>query len=462
VPEPSIDKEEREAPDAPTLERRSHLAPGVIDRARLREEIRDREHQQLLHRVIWMRAVFLPIAAIFLTLVVLLDKASWKVGVLAVVVALLLAVSVLDWLRLRRDDSAQHSSVYFNLGVAALLQTGAIWMTGALESPLVVVYVPVAMIVGITLGPNPGRNVLLGLISLLLWLMALSGLLGWVPRTVPSFLDLGPGFYDRTIYVLTKTAVLNVVIVVAALAGTGLHRGIERMLDQAIVVREQALEALADRNRELVYLSSAIAHELKNPLASIQGLVQLLDRRGAEERQGARLEVLRKEIARMRDTLDEFLNFSRPLGELTLEVIDLTTLVAEIDLLHEGLAQARQLTVVSPPGGLTLRCDARKIKQALINLLQNALEATPPGGEITWVARRAASFVELGVRDTGPGLPREILERSAVGSTTKPGGSGIGLAVARAIAEQHGGALVAENLPQGGCQVLLRLPETES
>jgi signal transduction histidine kinase len=291
--------------------------------------------------------------------------------------------------------------------------------------------------------------------------MALSGLLGWVPRTIPSFLDLGPGFYDRAIYVLTKAAVLNVAIVVSALVGTGLHKSIQRMLDQAIIAREQALEALADRNHELSYLSSAIAHELKNPLASIQGLVQLLDRPTApEERQGARLEVLRKEVARMRDTLDEFLNFSRPLGDLTLEDVDIAALVAELDLLHEGLARARQLTVVPPAAGLTLRCDRRKIKQALVNLLQNAFEATPAGGQITWVARRDARHVELGVRDTGPGLPPELLERGAVGSTTKPGGSGIGLAVARTIAAQHGGQLVAENLPGGGCQVLLRLPES--
>ena len=463
MPETPIEKGEREAPPGiPPVERPSHIAPTVIvhDRARLREEIRAREHQELLRRAMLMRGFFLPIAAIFLTLIVLLDKASWKGGVLAVVVALLLAVSVLDWLRLRRGLGSRRGSIYFNLALAALLQTGAIWMTGALESPLVVVYVPVGMVAGVTLGPRAGRNVILGLISLLLWLMALSGLLGWVPRTVPSFLDLGPGFYDRAIYVLTKSAVLNVAIVVSALVGTGLHKSIERMLDQAIVAREQALEVLADRNRELCYLSSAIAHELKNPLASIQGLVQLLDRPSAEERQGARLEVLRKEVARMRDTLDEFLNFSRPLGELSLEEIDVAALVAEIDLLHEGLARARELTVVAPSAaGLTLRCDRRKIQQALINLLQNAFEATPTGGRIAWVARRDGEHVELGVRDTGPGLPGELLERSAVGSTTKPGGSGIGLAVARTIAEQHGGRLVAENLPEGGCQVLLRLLE---
>jgi signal transduction histidine kinase len=427
------------------------------------EELHRREMQSILHRITRLRLVLIPVAVAFLTLVVLFDSASFKVFALGVVVVLLSILAVFDLRRLRRP----RYDVVFDPLIAVFLQTGLIWMTGALESPLLVIYVPLTLLSGISLGPSPARVLVLGLASLLLWAMALTGLLGWVPRTLPSFLDLGPGFYDRPTYVLTKTAILNLVMIVASFAGLAIHRLVRRVLEQGIAAREQALELVLHRNRELHELSSAIAHELKNPLASISGLVQLLGRRreqgaGNDEREAARLEVLRAEVARMQTSLDEMLNFTRPLGPLALEEVSLGRLIAELSALHEGRAASRELTIAPPPeGALSVRGDARKLKQALVNLLQNALEASPRGGEVSWIARAAegGAFVEIGVRDHGPGLPPEILARGPrVGATTKPAGSGIGLAVACAIAEQHGGSLALENPEGGGCLALLRLP----
>ncbi len=424
------------------------------------EELHRREMQGILHRITRLRLALIPVAVAFLTLVVLFDSASWKVWALGVVVVLLSILAVFDLRRLRRP----HYDVVFDPLIAVFLQTGLIWMTGALESPLVVIYVPLTLLSGISLGPSTARAAVLGLASLLLWAMALGGLLGWVPRTLPSFLDLGPGFYDRPTYVLTKTAILNLVMVVASYAGLAIHRLVRRVLEQGIAAREQALELVLHRNRELHELSSAIAHELKNPLASISGLVQLLARQpgagGGDQREAARLEVLRAEVARMQTSLDEMLNYARPLGPLALEEVSLGRLIAELSALHEGLAASRELTLSPPPvAELSVRGDARKLKQALVNLLQNALEASPRGGEVAWLVRGAEGFVEVGVRDHGPGLPPEILARGPrVGATTKPAGSGIGLAVACAIAEQHGGSLLLENPAGGGCLALLRLP----
>jgi signal transduction histidine kinase len=427
------------------------------------DELHRRELGEVFSRILRVRVVFVPIAALFLTLMVLYERQRWTVALLAVVVAMQLAVFVFDLVRFRRG---QRVFPHFGLEIAfmVVLQTGVIWLTGAVESPLLFIYVPLGLVAAITAGPGYQRWIVVLLITFFIWLMSLCCLLGWVPRTTPSFLYMGPGFHDRPVYVVAQMGILNAVVVVASHVGTLIHRAQRRIVDKSIHARQQALETLRERNRELVYLSGAIAHELKNPLASIQGLVQLLDRKregeGGEDREARRIEVLRKEVDRMRETLDAFLNFSRPLGELTVVEVDPLSLYDELASLHEGVVRGRGLTLEGPEATpAPFRCDPRKVKQALINLLQNAIDATPEGGTISWVARRTDEHVVLGVTDTGPGMEPRILEHATdPGATTKPGGSGIGLAVARSIAEQHGGRLTARNREQGGCEVLLHLP----
>jgi len=430
------------------------------------EALRQRELSQILRGVLRIRVVFLPIAAIFLSLIVLYDPEPWKVMGLALVVAIQLLVVISDARRLKRDREYLIKYLRLDLVFMVALQTGVIWLTGAVESPLLVIYIPLGLVTGLVLGPGRDRWLLVGLIVCLIWLMTLLGLAPWGPRTIPSFLDLGPGFADRPIYVLTRAAILSIVVLVGSAVGTVIHQAVIRMLTRAIGARRQVLETLTDRNRELVYLSSAIAHELKNPLASIQGLVQLLDRPTADpQRAASRMEVLRREVGRMRAILDEFLNFSRPLGELTLEPVQIAPLLQEIASLHEGLAHNRGIAIEPRVElDIALTCDPRKIKQALINLLQNALEAAGQGGHVELFARAAgADQVALGIRDSGPGLDPSVVERATeAGVTTKPEGSGIGLAVARAIAEQHGGSLTLRTLPgprtHEGCEAVLVLP----
>ena len=430
------------------------------------EELHRQELGEVFSKILRVRILFVPIAALLLTLMVLYDHKRWTVAMLAVVVAMQLGVFIFDVIRIRRGQRV-FTRFGLELVFMVLLQTGAIWLTGAVESPLLFVYVPLGLVAGVTTGPGRQRWIVVLLLTFFIWLMALSGLLGWFPPTTPSFLFLGDGFRARPFYVVAQMAVLNVVVVVASHMGALIHRAQRRMVDKAIRARQQALETLRDRNRELVYLSGAIAHELKNPLASIQGLVQLMDRRrngdgggGGEDREARRMEVLRKEVDRMRETLDAFLNFSRPLGELTLVEVDPLSLFEELASLHEGVVRARGLTLAGPRmPPAPFRCDPRKVKQALVNLLQNAIDATPEGGTISWVARRTEEEVALGVADSGPGMEPRVLARATdPGATTKPGGSGIGLAVARSIAEQHDGRLTARNREEGGCEVLLHLP----
>lgn len=427
-----------------------------------RQDIRVEQLGKLIPKFLLIRAIFLPVGAIFLAVIVLADATTWKVSALGCAVALLAFISVLDWVRLRRGRPYPAKNYPMELGLGLLMQAAIIWLTGAIESPVLVAFVPLSMLIGIALGQARQRNMLLLGQSALVWLMALCGLLGWTPRTLPSFLFLEHGFHDQTVYVLTKTVIFNIALIIASRVGVGISNTIDGMVDGALGARQQTLDLLTERNSELVFMSGALAHELKNPLASIQGLVQLLARAGGDpRRQAGRLEMLGKEVDRMRQTLDELLNFSRPLGDLTLRQVDPVEMQAELSSLHEGLARASGVRLLPAEGETPplVRCDPRKVKQALINLLQNALHATPEGGTVRWVAARQQQRVVLGVEDNGPGLDPEVAERATeAGVTTREGGSGIGLTVARGIAEQHGGELLLGPSPHGGCRAVLELP----
>jgi signal transduction histidine kinase len=163
----------------------------------------------------------------------------------------------------------------------------------------------------------------------------------------------------------------------------------------------------------------------------------------------------------MQGILDEFLNYSRPLVPLSLGEHDLSALAREVGALHEGLcdltAVRLELTAVGPA---PVQCDQRKVKQIVVNLLQNALEATPRGGKVQLTVQRTSEGVELTVDDEGLGLQGGVTADGAfeLGVTTKPRGSGLGLGVARGLARQHGGEVTLTPRAAGGCRATLQLP----
>ena len=411
-----------------------------------------------------LRARFLGVGVLGVlgALTVIGGPPGWQAGFMFTAAAVIAGVAAWDHRRLAGVEVRPADHAWL-LGSVMLIQTAIILPTGGAASPLQVAYVPVATLAGVGLGRQPYTFRVFGLALALVWTFAVLAASGLGPEPAPHLLGLVPEAAPRAPYVWAQAVMLSFAILVGGTFGM-FHRGaLDRAVRAAAVARREALSAIQARNREFHDLSHALAHELKNPLASIQGLAGLMARKLPEgSREAEQAGVILGEARRMGGIVDELSSFARPAQGLAVRPIVAERLAADLLTLHEGLASQRnvRLRLETEPGVPECHADDRKLTQVLVNLLQNALEATPAGGSVTLrVGPRPGGGVMFTVDDTGPGLAEEMRGRLFVaGATTKPTGNGLGLRIARAIAEQHGGTLRLEDRPGGGCRALLEVP----
>jgi signal transduction histidine kinase len=420
------------------------------------EEIQRQELSRLYGHVVAGRLVFVPLVMALAIALAFHDPAGWRRILLSASAAVFVTFFVVEYLRFRRLG-AERLSIPLNLGAAALGQSLVTLGTGGLSSPFAMAMVPLALIFGLNLRAPLLATVVLYQ-ELAVAAFAALALTGAVPDL--NLLVFGGGAAAANPWhVVADGAMLAALLLVGAAGGRGIRRVFDGMVRKALVAQDESLRSHRERAEELSALSAEIAHELKNPLASVKGLAGLLAQDPAGPRAADRLAVLRREVDRMQGILDEFLNFSRPLVPLALGRVDLSALCHEVVALHEGMAQERGLSLAVRATG-SARCDPRKVKQIVINLVQNAIDASPQGAAVEIEAAEGPAG-EAGIRvlDRGqgidPGLGEKVFEP---GVTTKARGSGIGLTVARALARQHGGDLALAARPGGGCAAELRLP----
>jgi signal transduction histidine kinase len=246
-------------------------------------------------------------------------------------------------------------------------------------------------------------------------------------------------------------------LAVAGAVGFGWYRRYERLQHRA---------RQAERLAELGTLTGGLAHEIKNPLSTVQLNLQLLREdvdpdNPAYSRLIGRLNTVQKETARLRETLDDFLRYA---GKITLSPrpADVYDLLEELVDFFSPQAQLQrvQLRVARPDGPIIVALDERLIKQAVLNLMINALQAMPEqGGEIILSARREDGRVVIEVTDTGNGIAHEALSRIFDAYySTKRAGTGLGLAIARRVAEEHGGKVAVRSEVGKGSVFSIELP----
>lgn len=223
-------------------------------------------------------------------------------------------------------------------------------------------------------------------------------------------------------------------------------------------------------DNELAELAGGFIHDLRNHLSTLQLNLQLLAEDFAEpqaprERRALdRVERLRGECQRLVDFSNDFLRFAR-VKDLDRQPTELPALVDELIDFFTPMARSNAISIKSYlPGELPpVLLDRALIKQALLNLLFNAQQAMPQGGEITVQATADNGEVVLTLIDTGKGMSRDVLERAFKPFfSTREGGTGLGLPTTRKIIQAHGGAITAESEPGKGTRFTIRLPRATS
>lgn len=247
---------------------------------------------------------------------------------------------------------------------------------------------------------------------------------------------------------------------IAGLAGWYLNR-------RLLAAREQMRQA--ERLAELGTLTGGLAHEIKNPLSTVQLNLQLLQEDLASDRSTppgvlSRLATITREASRLRDTLDDFLRYAGRI-EVQPQTVDLSQLLGElVDFLSPQAQLAKvQLRHANADQKVLARVDPKLIKQACLNLMINAIQAMPSGGELIVSASPRDRWVELSFTDTGPGIPPEEQDKIFQAYYSKrKGGTGIGLAMTKRIAQEHGGRVELKSEVGKGSRFCILVPRDKS
>lgn len=230
---------------------------------------------------------------------------------------------------------------------------------------------------------------------------------------------------------------------------------------------EEMRDALEGRQHAARY-TKALAHEVKAPLTAIRGAAELLGEDMPAEQRGIFLANIRSEVARVQRIVERLLELTSVEARKALdgsEEISARELLAEAaEPLRAAAATARVALTFDAPDGLRFRAERFLLRQALTNLLQNALEFSPTDSAVTCTARAERNGVLFTIEDHGPGVPDYALSRvfERFYSLPRPGtakkSTGIGLALVREIAHLHHGEAQLANRPEGGARATLWIP----
>lgn len=237
------------------------------------------------------------------------------------------------------------------------------------------------------------------------------------------------------------------------------YKKLQAQSDQIIAIEENLRRA--EKLSTLGEMAAVLAHEIRNPLGSIRGTAEILkdDYRPGDPKYEF-IDIQIKETERLNRVVEDFLRMARPQSIERVPCLIQSELKTVLTLVTND-AQRRQiaLNLSLPVVEFTISGDGEKLRQAFLNILINALQATPPGGTVDIELNNTDTDIEIKFRDSGYGVDPENMQRIFEPFfTTKSDGTGLGLAISKKIIEGHGGTLLIESAVGQGTTVLIRLP----
>jgi signal transduction histidine kinase len=224
---------------------------------------------------------------------------------------------------------------------------------------------------------------------------------------------------------------------------------------------QQTIEQVQrERLQAVNQFAAGVAHEVRNPLTSIKGFIQLIERRPDLPVPSSYLQIVLTEIDRIEKLLNEFRLLARPLVHREYTEVDLGILLENVKLLMESQATVKQtlITFKSQPQCVVLG-DVDQLKQVFINLLRNALEAVDTGGKVAVTVGRVDDWVRVSIADNGVGIPAATMAKLGTPFfTTKEAGTGLGLSICYSIVHNHGGKIKVSSNPGEGTVFAVMLP----
>jgi signal transduction histidine kinase len=248
-------------------------------------------------------------------------------------------------------------------------------------------------------------------------------------------------------------------LAVAAVAIVSRLRALEREEAAARVAAAEEARQRSERLAAAGALTAGLAHEVRSPLNAIGLAAQRIERRYPDNEECSKFAGrIRGEVQRLEGVLRQFLEFARPVSR-SREELDLRELAAEVVALLADEAREKGLRLESVEGSAGLRADREAIRRLLINVIRNAMQASPPDGRVRTIVDTDGGLARIRILDEGPGIDAELEDKIFEAFfTTRAQGSGLGLALVRRIVEEHDGQCDIRNRSEGGAEATIRLP----